>query len=171
MNAYDLQHLQEFRQKLEDMAGPLINQDLPVAIVLFDILKVLNVGEEDMIEVLGEDVIRDLDKWHREVIAPLPPELMAYRSALTNFEPSKTMQEYGLTQVTRPIPKAVWDALEETFDERYVNLVAVVLDQNSRTVWKGVCNGDCILSVHTLIAEQRTMAEKAARKEEVDGRV
>lgn len=187
MNADDLQRLKEWRERggmtegeykrwiaenttLESagIAGNeahLWEMRTNLALALHDFLMILGVGDDDIAEVLGPENIEYIDRLLSERPIPLMDEgAKAFRSAKTLFEPEKGLEEYGLMATIIRLPDAVWDALEENEDSRFVCLGPLVLDQNTKTIW--MWNGlelESFTGPMKLDAEQREVAVCAMR--------
>lgn len=154
MNATELRKLRRWRQyggltedDLElyftDHSGPFDHStvihfhemETNMAMALYDFMAVLGVGQADIEEVLGAENMESINGLLAEKIIPIDEATMAYRVAKALFEPEEPLEDYGFIPTTVSLPDAVWDALEETMDDRFVFLGPVILDQNTRTVY------------------------------------
>ena len=187
MNATDLNKLKEWRQRgglteeehkrwiagntalenvgLAGLDAHLWEMETNMALALHDFMAVLGVGQADIEEVLGAENMESINRLLDQEIIPTDEATMASRVAKALFEPEKPLEDYGFILTVVSLPGAVWDALEETIDDRFVFLGPVILDQNTRTVYmaEGVTLG-ALAPGNRLLGEQIAAASRATKE-------
>ena len=184
MNAMDLRKLKEWRENggltaeevesggrrmigsgLSALVIHLWEMETNMAMALYDFMAVLGVGQADIEEVLGSENMESINGLLAEEIIPTDEATMAYRVAKVLFEPEEPLEDYGFIPTVVSLPDAVWNAMEETIDDRFVFLGPVILDQNTRTVYmaKGVTL-EALAPGTKLLGEQVVAASRAMKE-------
>ena len=149
----------------EDATIHLHAMETNMALALWDLLSILGVGHEDVKEVLGAENMEFIESWLDQEIIPMNEGARAYRMAKVLFEPKEPLEDYGLLPTIIGLPDTVWDALEETKDDRFVILGPIVLDQNTKTIYMaGTVSLDELDPASRLMSEQIIAASRAMKE-------
>jgi hypothetical protein len=166
LNASELAILKGWRKHLEEGDAPAL-WDVPtnLAEALYDILRILHVGDADIEEIMGpENWERYLASVGLRDIKPVDEPGRAYEFAKATFDPGP-LERFGLGPVSIVMFPGFWEALEERENGRFFAAGPLLFDQKDKAVY--TMTGDIeardfflegCSRAYTVTGEQRTYA-------------